>query len=135
MKQQTFSDIEYSNRRRKTKREKFLDSMNEIIPWGHWIALIQPFYYSNKRGRKPKDIEVMLRMYLMQSWFNLSDEGIEEAIYDSYAMRNFLGINFLDEQIPDLPASSFPIVIRESTGTKRSKSENPLYAVRLSIYF
>jgi len=101
MKQQTFSDIEYSSRRRKTKREKFLDSMNEIIPWGHWIALIQPFYYSNKRGRKPKDIEVMLRMYLMQSWFNLSDEGIEEAIYDSYAMRNFLGINFLDEQVPD----------------------------------
>ena len=101
MKQQTFSDIEYSNRRRKTKREKFLDAMNEIIPWGHWIALIQPFYYSNRRGRKPKDIEVMLRMYLMQSWFNLSDEGIEEAIYDSYAMRNFLGINFLDEQVPD----------------------------------
>ena len=48
-----------------------------------------------------KDIEVMLRMYLMQNWFNLSDEGIEEAIYDSYAMRSFLGINFIDEQVPD----------------------------------
>lgn len=101
MKQQTFSDIEYSNRRRKTKREEFLDSMNQIIPWSHWTGLIQPFYYNNKRGRRPKDIEVMLRMYLMQNWFNLSDEGTEEAIYDSYAMRNFLGINFMDEQVPD----------------------------------
>lgn len=101
MKQQSLSDIEYANRRRKTKREAFLDSMNEIIPWDQWTEIIRPYYYSNKRGRRPKDIEVMLRMYLMQNWFNLSDEGIEEAIYDSYAMRCFLGINFIDEQVPD----------------------------------
>lgn len=101
MKQQSLSDIEYANRRRKTKREAFLDSMNEIIPWSHWIELIRPYYYNKKRGRRPIDIEIMLRMYLMQNWFNLSDEGMEEAIYDSYAMRNFLGINFIDEQVPD----------------------------------
>jgi IS5 family transposase len=101
MKQQSFSDIEYTNRRRKTKREAFLDSMNAIIPWSQWIDLIKPYYYNKKRGRRPIDIEIMLRMYLMQNWFNLSDEGMEEAIYDSYAMRSFLGINFLDEQVPD----------------------------------
>ena len=101
MKQQSFSDIEYANRRRKTKREAFLDSMNEIIPWSHWIELIKPYYYNKKRGRRPVDIEIILRMYLMQNWFNLSDEGMEEAIYDSYAMRRFLGINFIDEQVPD----------------------------------
>ena len=101
MNQLTISDIEYSQRRRKTKREEFLDSMDEIIPWSHWISLIQPYYYNNKRGRRPIDIEIMLRMYLMQNWFNLSDEGMEEAIYDSYAMRKFLKINFLDEQVPD----------------------------------
>ena len=101
MNQLTISDIEYSKRRRKTKREEFLDSMNEIIPWSHWIEIIRPYYYNNKRGRKPIDIEIMLRMYLMQNWFNLSDEGMEEAIYDSYAMRKFLKINFLDEQVPD----------------------------------
>ena len=101
MKQQTFSDIEYSSRRRKTKREEFLDSMNEIIPWDHGVEIIRPYYYNNKRGRRARDLEMMLRMYLMQNWFNLSDEGMEEAIYDSYAMRNFLGINFLDEQVPD----------------------------------
>ena len=101
MKQQTFSDLEYSNRKRKTKREEFLDSMDEIIPWNDWVALIKPHYYNNKRGRRPKDIELMLRMYLMQNWFTLSDEGIEDAIYDSYAMRKFLGINFSEEQVPD----------------------------------
>lgn len=98
MYQQTFGDIEYSNRRRITRREKFLAIMDAIIPWAEWIAMIQPYYYANTRGRKPKDIEVMLCMYLMQDWFNLSDE----AIYDSYAMRCFLGINFSEEQVPDV---------------------------------
>ena len=54
-----------------------------------------------KRGRPVKGIEKMLRMYLLQVWFNLSDEGIEDAIYDSYAFRKFMGINFVDEQVPD----------------------------------
>ena len=101
MKQLSFSDIEYSNRRKKTKREEFLESMDEIIPWSNWVNIIMPYYYNNKRGRRPIDIETMLRMYLMQNWFNLSDQGIEDAIYDSYAMRNFLKINFIDCQVPD----------------------------------
>ena len=101
MKQQTFSDIEYSNRRRKTKREEFLDSMDEMIPWDYWVSIIKPYYPSDKRGRPPKSIETMLRMYLMQNWFNLSDEGIEDAIYDSYAMRSFMHLDFLTEQVPN----------------------------------
>ena len=70
MKQLSFSDIEYSNRRKKTKREEFLESMDEIIPWSNWVNIIMPYYYNNKRGRRPIDIETMLRMYLMQNWFN-----------------------------------------------------------------
>lgn len=101
MKQQTFSDIEYANRRKKTKREEFLASMNQMIPWQHWVDFIVPYYPSGKRGRPPKNIETMLRMYLMQNWFNLSDVGIEDAIYDSYAMRSFMKIDFLTEQVPD----------------------------------
>ena len=100
MKQQTFSDIEYANRRKKTKREEFLASMNQMIPWQHWVDFIVPYYPSGKRGRPPKNIETMLRMYLMQNWFNLSDVGIEDAIYDSYAMRSFMKIDFLTEQVP-----------------------------------
>lgn len=101
MKQQTFSDIEYSNRKRKTKREEFLESMDAMIPWEYWVNIIKPYYPSGKCGRPPKNIETMLRMYLMQNWFNLSDEGIEDAIYDSYAMRSFMHLDFLTEQVPD----------------------------------
>lgn len=101
MRQQTFTDVEYGGRKRKTRREEFLQVMNDIIPWAEWIALIRPYYPKGKRGRPPKAIETMLRMYLLQVWFNLSDEGVEDAIYDSYAMRTFMGINFCEEQAPD----------------------------------
>lgn len=101
MSQQTFSDFEYSNRKKKTKREEFLDVMEEIIPWDEWVEFVKPYYPSGKRGRPTKGIEKMLRMYLLQVWFNLSDEGIEDAIYDSYAFRKFMGINFNEEQVPD----------------------------------
>ena len=97
----TFSDIEYSNRKRKTKREQFLDMMDAIIPWNQWINIIQPYYPSGKRGRPTRGIETMLRMYLMQNWFNLSDEAIEDAVYDSYAMRTFMHIDFTEQQVPD----------------------------------
>lgn len=101
MGQQTFTDMEYSKRKKKTKREEFLDTMNEIIPWEEWVEIIRPYYPSGKRGRPPKGIEIMLRMYLLQVWFNLSDEGVEDAIYDSYAFRKFMGIDFISEQVPD----------------------------------
>lgn len=101
MEQLTFSDLEYANRRRQTKRENFLNSMNAIIPWSQWVEMIRPYYPKGERGRKPREIETMLRMYLLQNWFNLSDEGIEDAIYDSYAIRTFMRIDFLKEQAPD----------------------------------
>ncbi len=101
MKQQTFSDFEYASRRRQTKRENFLNSMNAIILWSQWVEMIQPHYPKGEHGRKPREIETMLRMYLLQNWFNLSDEGTEDAIYDSYAIRTFMGIDFLKEQAPD----------------------------------
>ena len=100
-KQITFSDIEYGNRKRITKREEFLDIMEEIIPWDEWVEFVRPYYPSGKRGRPVKDIETMLRMYLLQNWFNLSDEGIEDAVYDSYAFRKFMKIDFVNEQVPD----------------------------------
>jgi IS5 family transposase len=96
MKQQrTFSDMEYANRKHITKRESFLKMMDEIIPWEEWVELIRPYYFKGERGRPPRGIEIMLRMYLLQIWFNLSDEMAEDSICDSYAMRGFLGLNFL----------------------------------------
>ena len=101
MKQETFTDMEYNCRKKKTKREEFLEIMDEIIPWKEWVGIIAPYYPQGKRGRPPVGIEKMLRMYLLQIWFHLSDPGTEDAIYDSYAMRKFTGINFMTESVPD----------------------------------
>ena len=101
MSQLSFTDLEYGLRKRTTKREEFLRKMDAFIPWEAWTALIAPHYPAGKRGRPPLGIEKMLRMFLLQCWFNLSDEGLEDAIYDSYAFRSFLRINFVDEQVPD----------------------------------
>ena len=84
-----------------TAREKFPTQLDEIIPWEDWVAIIRPRYPNNDRGRRPIGIETMLRMYLMQVWFSLSDIGVEDAICDSYAMRNFMHISFLEDQVPD----------------------------------
>jgi IS5 family transposase len=102
--QPSFTDVEYGSRRRVSRREQFLETMDATVPWARLVALIEPHYYSRqpgKKGRKPKSIETMLRMYLLQAWFSLSDEGVEDAIYDSYAMRKFMGLDFTVEQVPD----------------------------------
>lgn len=76
MKQGAFTDIEYSGRKKKTKREEFLEIMDEIIPWDEWVGVIEPYYPKEKRGRLPMGIEKTLRMYLLQIWFNLSETKI-----------------------------------------------------------
>ena len=73
MKQGTFTDIEYSGRKKKTRREEFLEIMDEMIPWDEWAGVIEPYYPKGKRGRPPMGIEKTLRMYLLQIRFNLSD--------------------------------------------------------------
>ena len=97
--QPSFTDVEYGMRRRSTRRETFLTMMDDVIPWSEWIGLIEPHYYRGERGRKPRTVETMLRMYLLQVWFSLSDEGVEEAISDSHAMRRFMRLDFSVERL------------------------------------
>ena len=130
--QPSFTDIEYGNRRRVSRREQFLETMNATIPWAIWVGLIEPHYYSagpGKRGRKAKPIETMLRMYLLQVWFSLSDEGVEEAIYDSYAMRRFMGLDFGVEQVPDATTLlHFRHLLEEhQLGEKLLESQNQIF--------
>jgi IS5 family transposase len=99
--QMTLSDLEYGNVKKVTRREKFLQTMDEIVPWARLCALIRPHYYDNKVGRPAKEIETMLRMYFLQIWFSLSDELTEEGIYDSRAMHDFMKIDFLTQRAPD----------------------------------
>lgn len=101
MAQLTFSDMEYSRRKKVTRWEKFLDEMNRLVPWEKWVGAIEPYYPQGLRGRPPVGVEKMLRMYLLQNWFDLSAAAVEDAIYDSYAMRTFMGVDFLDSSVPD----------------------------------
>ena len=97
----SFTDIEYSLRKQTGKRGEFLKRIDPIIPWEQLVDTVQPFYPSGKRGRPAKPLEVMIRMYFLQQWFGLSAAGLEDAAYDSYAFRKFIGVNFLEEQVPD----------------------------------
>lgn len=100
--QLSFTDLEYAGRRRVTRRDAFLEQMDQTVPWGEWIAVIEPFYPASSGPGRPRiAVETMLRMYLLQAWFSLSDEGIEDAVYDSYAMRRFMRLDFADRQVPD----------------------------------
>ena len=101
MSQRSFLDFEYERRRQKTRREIFLETMERVLPWNEWESLIKLYYPNGKKGRPVRGIRVMLKMYLLQIWFDLSDKETEEAIIDSTAMRRFLGIDLSVERAPD----------------------------------
>jgi len=102
MKQSSFASLEYAGKKRQTRREKFLGEMELVVPWQRLTALVEPHYPSSGRvGRPPIGVSRMLRMYFLQQWYSLSDEGLEDAVYDSHAMRDFIGIDLSREQVPD----------------------------------
>src|SRR5574337_486215 len=102
MQQQTFADVTFEQYRKSTRRERFLDEMNRVVPWGELRAVIEPVYpKSEGPGRPPVGIERMLRLHCLQQWFTLSDPAVEEALYDSRAMRQFVGIDLGREPVPD----------------------------------
>lgn len=74
--------------------------MNSIIPWDKFVEVIRPYYYKNRTGRPSNDNETILRMNLLASWFDLSDEE-GDTTCASYAMRKFMGVNFKEHKVPD----------------------------------
>ena len=84
----------------RTKRKDFLAEMNRIIPWGEWIKLIQPYYYKGERGNKPYDLERMLRIYMVQNLYNLSDMATVAEVVDSRSVSEFCGVDS-SNQVPD----------------------------------
>jgi IS5 family transposase len=100
MSQMTFGDAEYAGKRKKTRREVFLEEMEQVVPWKSLLCLIEPLYPIAGRGRHPYPLETMLRVHLMQNWFGLSDPAMEEALYEITPMRAFAGLT-LTKAIPD----------------------------------
>ncbi|MEF8732172.1 MAG: IS5 family transposase [Candidatus Accumulibacter meliphilus] len=101
MKQISFSQAEFQRKKRRTRREVFLDEMEQIMPWAELFAVVEPHYPKGERGRPPVGLERMLRMYFVQQWNGFSDEGVEDAITDSQALRAFVGIDLSREAAPD----------------------------------
>jgi IS5 family transposase len=99
--QPSFSEAEFADKKKLTRREKFLARMEEVIPWPALLAVIEPFYPKGERGRPPIGLERMLRVYFLQQWYGLADEAIEDAIYDSQAMRGFARIDLAAAGVPD----------------------------------
>ena len=100
--QSSFSALEYAAKKKMTRRDRFLGEIEAVTPWSDLVAEILPFYPKGEgRGRPPIGLERMLRMYIAQQCFGLSDEGTEDALYDSQAIRGFVGIDLNRESAPD----------------------------------
>lgn len=98
----SFAQAEYDKKKKRTRRELFLEKMEQVVPWARLIEVIEPHYpKSGKRGRPPIGLERMLRMYFVQQWYGLADEAVEDAIYDSQALRNFMDIDLSRQSVPD----------------------------------
>ena len=100
MEQPTFSDLEYQDKKRKTRRELFLERMDGLIPWQCLEDCIRPFYPKAGNGRRPYPLAVMLRVHCVQLIYNLSDPGMEDLLYESDPVRRFVGLN-LTGPLPD----------------------------------
>lgn len=101
MKQTTLAEGGFEKYGKTTRRELFLAEMERVVPWKDLCALIEPHYPKAGNGRRPIGLERMLRLHLLQHWFNLSDPALEDALYDSHAMRQFAGIDLGREPVPD----------------------------------
>jgi transposase len=103
MKQMTFAAVAYATKKKTTKRERFLQEMEQVVPWERLEALIEPHYPKAGRsgGRPPMALSRMLRVWCLQQWFALSNPGCGEALYDIESMRRFAGFELGEEAIPD----------------------------------
>ena len=102
MSQRSFASAEYAMKKKRTRREKFLGEMERIVPWDRLIGVVELLYPKSGRvGRQPIGVPRMLRMYCLQQWYGLADEALEDALYDSQALRDFVGIDLSRESVPD----------------------------------
>jgi len=97
----SFASLAYDNKKKKTRRERFLEEMEQVIPWAEMAQVIKDYYPKAGNGRQPMPLERMLRIYFMQQWYSLSDPAMEDALYDIESMRRFAGIDLALDVVPD----------------------------------
>ena len=96
----TFAELEYDSKKRRTRREIFLEKMEGLIPWQQLEDRIEPFYPKAGRGRRPYPLGVMLRVHCVQLFYNVSDPGMEDLLYEVESVRRFAGLR-LSGSLPD----------------------------------
>jgi len=101
MKTKQNSFLTIAQGRKRLKCERFLNEMQEVMPWKEFTEEILPYYHEKELGRKKTELELLLKIYFLQQWYNLSDPGAEEAIYDRISFQKFLGIDLIADRIPD----------------------------------
>ncbi len=99
--QGSFAEAEYAGKKKQTRRDKFLAEMEQVVPWARLAERLRPLYPKGERGRPPIALDRMLRIYFVQQWYGLADEAVEDALYDSQALRGFAGIELNRDPIPD----------------------------------
>ncbi len=99
--QTRFAQAEFADKKKTTRPEKFLARMEAVIPWAKLLAVLTPHYPKGERGRPPIGLERMLRVYFLQQWYGLADEALEDALYDSQALRGFARIDLATDGVPD----------------------------------
>ena len=100
MEQPTFADLGFQHKKRKTRREVFLERMDGLIPWQRLEERIRPYYPQAGRGRRPYDLSVILRVHVVQLCYNLSDPAMEDLLYEAESVRRFVGLTLRDP-LPD----------------------------------
>ncbi len=99
--QRTFAGLAWDGKGKVTRREQFLGEMNAVVPWARLVSVVEPHYPKGEGGRSAMDLELMLRIYFVQQWFDLSDPAAEDAIYDSESIRRFAGVELGEDRVPD----------------------------------
>jgi IS5 family transposase len=99
--QGSFSQAEYAGKKKQTRRDKFLAEMEQVVPWARLVERLRPLYPKGERGRPPIGLERMLRIHFLQQWYGLADGAMEDALYDSQALRGFAGIDLTMAAVPE----------------------------------
>lgn len=99
--QGSFSQAEYAGKKKQTRRDRFLAEMEQVVPWARLVERLRPLYPKGERGRPPVGLERMLRIHFLQQWYGLADEAMEDALYDSQALRGFAGIDLTVTAVPE----------------------------------
>jgi hypothetical protein len=125
--QLSFASLDFAGKKKRTKREVLPAEMAAIAPWGKLEALIAPHYpkVGPQGGRKPFPLSVMLRIYCLQQWYNLSDPGAEEALYDIQSMRAFAGLVGRDAIPDETTILNFRHLLERHDLTKASSEASP----------